>query len=216
MDEVIGDKVLVIDTYAVYIYDYSSNSSNSTYEGNSNNTSKTSITILFLICYAVPLLFCYLSINIDHKKSLLIYLTILLIGFIPFILINSNWIYLYFIIYFIISIFFTIFLLIKYGEHTLYKTKSNSSSSKKIDLKEVPEEELNKYINRQSDELKNELYNTFLNVQNGWMNFDYDSLKVLCGNELFNTYYVLVIYYSEIPLRFYHLNLIYSCNVFSF
>ena len=107
-------------------YDYSSNSSNSTYEGNSNNTSKTSVIIICLICYAVPLLFCYLSINIDHKKSLLIYLTILLIGFIPFILINSNWIYLYFIIYFIISIFFTIFLLIKYGEHSLFKSKSNS------------------------------------------------------------------------------------------
>jgi len=38
------------------------------------------------------------------------------------------------------------------------------------------------------EELKKELFNVFIDIQNAWMNFDYDTLSRLCTNELFNTY----------------------------
>ena len=36
--------------------------------------------------------------------------------------------------------------------------------------------------------LKNMVYENFVNVQNAWMEFDYDKLRELCTDELFNTY----------------------------
>ena len=38
------------------------------------------------------------------------------------------------------------------------------------------------------EELKKEFFNKFIDIQNAWMNFDYDSLSKLCTNELYNTY----------------------------
>lgn len=38
------------------------------------------------------------------------------------------------------------------------------------------------------EEVKEELYNLFVEIQSAWMNFDYDILSKLCTNELFNTY----------------------------
>ncbi len=36
--------------------------------------------------------------------------------------------------------------------------------------------------------LKNMVYHNFVDVQNAWMEFDYDKLRELCTDELFNTY----------------------------
>jgi len=38
------------------------------------------------------------------------------------------------------------------------------------------------------ESLKNELFCKFVDIQNCWMNFDYDGLQKLCTNELYNTY----------------------------
>ena len=38
------------------------------------------------------------------------------------------------------------------------------------------------------EKLKDELYDKFVKVQEGWMNFDYNLLSSLCGDELYNQY----------------------------
>lgn len=38
------------------------------------------------------------------------------------------------------------------------------------------------------ESLKNELYNKFVDIQMAWMNFDYESLRKLCTDELYNSY----------------------------
>ena len=66
--------------------------------------------------------------------------------------------------------------------------------SKKVDLeseekKKKLQEELSKYINVSLDELEKEFCEKFVKIQNAWMNFDYETLKKLCSNEIYNTYY---------------------------
>jgi hypothetical protein len=39
------------------------------------------------------------------------------------------------------------------------------------------------------EELKETFYNKFVKIQEAWMNFDYNTLKKLCNNEIYNTYY---------------------------
>ena len=45
------------------------------------------------------------------------------------------------------------------------------------------------YTDISYEDLCTKFYDTFVRVQNAWMNFDYNELKRLCGNELYNTYY---------------------------
>lgn len=42
--------------------------------------------------------------------------------------------------------------------------------------------------NINKEELKGLFFNRFIDIQNAWMNFDYDTLSKMCTNELFNTY----------------------------
>lgn len=71
-------------------------------------------------------------------------------------------------------------------------TLSNSKFIKKIDqmnLDAVPLNEINKYIkNFNSVKFMKERYNDFVDVQNAWMNFDYDKLRSLLTDELYNQY----------------------------
>ena len=55
--------------------------------------------------------------------------------------------------------------------------------------KEISDEELKKYFDKNLIELKKELYDKFIKIQEAWMNFDYDTLKETCSNEIYNTYY---------------------------
>lgn len=54
---------------------------------------------------------------------------------------------------------------------------------------EISEEELKKLLPEYSlEQLKDELYNDFIDIQNAWMNFEYDKLRELCTDELYNSY----------------------------
>ena len=54
---------------------------------------------------------------------------------------------------------------------------------------DMPEGEIKNYLpDHTLGSLKHMAYQKFLNIQNAWMNFDYDKLKELCTDELFNTY----------------------------
>ena len=66
---------------------------------------------------------------------------------------------------------------------------TNNMAVSKKNYKDISDEELNKYINKSVQEVKEELYNKFISIQKAWMNFDYDNLKELCNNEIYNTYY---------------------------
>ncbi len=50
-------------------------------------------------------------------------------------------------------------------------------------------QDLREYLpNMTITELKDELYGKFLDIQNAWMEFDYDKLRELCTDELYNSY----------------------------
>lgn len=71
-------------------------------------------------------------------------------------------------------------------------TLSNSEFIKKIDqmnLDAVPLKEINKYIkNFNSVKFMKKRYKDFIDIQNAWMNFDYDKLRSLLTDELYNQY----------------------------
>jgi DNA-directed RNA polymerase subunit RPC12/RpoP len=77
----------------------------------------------------------------------------------------------------------------------LFKRFSSDYKKKEIELDldddyyDITPERLSMFLPGYSlTGLKNELYNRFINIQNAWMNFDYDALRELCTDELFNTY----------------------------
>ena len=53
---------------------------------------------------------------------------------------------------------------------------------------ECSDEVLKKYGIENRKEIEQEFYNIFVEVQNAWMNFDYDKLSSLCSDELYNSY----------------------------
>ena len=64
---------------------------------------------------------------------------------------------------------------------------SNSATTTNT-IREVSDELLAKYgINR--EEFSQMVYDKYVEIQNAWMNFDYDSLKELLTDELYNTYF---------------------------
>ena len=67
--------------------------------------------------------------------------------------------------------------------------KSNLTLPDKVKSDEEIQAIISKYINKTITELEAEFCEKFVKVQNAWMNFDYDSLKKLCSNEIYNTYY---------------------------
>ena len=69
----------------------------------------------------------------------------------------------------------------------LLSSKANSGKSANVIPPEVSDENLNKYkINK--DKFVKEVYDKYVNIQESWMNFDYDKLEKLVTDELFNSY----------------------------
>lgn len=54
-------------------------------------------------------------------------------------------------------------------------------------LDEVDHKSLEKY-GLEENQLKTEIYQKFVDIQNAWMEFDYDTLKKLCDEELYQSY----------------------------
>lgn len=82
------------------------------------------------------------------------------------------------IMMFIIIYFIIVFLKMKYDHR-------NVKEPELVNI--VTDETLQKY-NINKDELIDEIYNKYVNVQESWMNFDYDKMKKLLTDELFNSY----------------------------
>ena len=81
---------------------------------------------------------------------------------------------------------------IAYAKEKRKNSKYEETQTKKEESqteKEISEEELQAVLPDYSLEtLKKELYQRFVTIQNAWMNFDYDTLKRECSDELFHTY----------------------------
>lgn len=68
-------------------------------------------------------------------------------------------------------------------------SSKGSITSKPASPNEISEEELKKIFPDETLESVREMaYTKFVDVQNAWMEFDYDALKKLCSNELANSY----------------------------
>lgn len=58
--------------------------------------------------------------------------------------------------------------------------------------KDISDDDYNKYFNMDKGQFKNKIKNNFINVQTSWMNFNYDDLRKLCTDELYNQYKTLL------------------------
>ena len=69
------------------------------------------------------------------------------------------------------------------------KKKTNSNQSKQAQIKKLTQEEINNIdpsINL--EEIKHYTFDLYKNVQDAWMNFDYDKLREYLSDELYNNY----------------------------
>ena len=68
------------------------------------------------------------------------------------------------------------------------KNKNNDNQNKRNSYYDVTNEIFIKYFDCDINVLKKQLYDNFYNVQMSRMNFDYDNLRKLCTDELYNQY----------------------------
>ena len=57
---------------------------------------------------------------------------------------------------------------------------------------DLSDEEYIRYFGMSKDDFKNKIKKHFIDVQESWMNFDYNSLRKLCTDELYNQYKTLL------------------------
>ena len=92
------------------------------------------------------------------------------------------------IIVFVSIIMYVVFFI---SIHNDNKSSGNSKYMHFADssYQDMDEEKLKSIVPDMSiGDLKNMVYHNFVDVQNAWMEFDYDKLRELCTDELFNTY----------------------------
>ena len=157
---------------------HSYHSSSSSHRSSSNVKSNPKATLIILSIFIFIMLYI-IYIKINYKKSLLLLIVSLgiWIGLISIMGISK----MAFICAFTFAILIFIF--------PVMLCLPSNSFRKTNNRKDINEEELNKYIDISLNSLKEELYNKFIKIQEAWMNFDYDTLKKLCNNEIYNTYY---------------------------
>ena len=67
--------------------------------------------------------------------------------------------------------------------------KQASATKNKVMRNDIDEEEIKKILPEETlGSLKHMAFETFVAIQNAWMDFDYDKLRALCTDELYNTY----------------------------
>ena len=62
------------------------------------------------------------------------------------------------------------------------------ANERELRLLDFKNNEILKSMGIDPEELKEELYQNFIDIQLAWMNFDYDKLQELCSDELYNSY----------------------------
>ena len=87
------------------------------------------------------------------------------------------------IIFIVLAIFiFAIFIIV-------YGSKATSTTTSNYRYNDISLEDLQKYLpDKTLEQVKKDVFARFVNIQDAWMNFDYDALREYCTDELYNTY----------------------------
>lgn len=87
------------------------------------------------------------------------------------------------IIFIVLAIFiFAIFIIV-------YGSKATSTTTSNYRYNDISLEDLQKYLpGKTLEQVKKDVFARFANIQDAWMNFDYDALREYCTDELYNTY----------------------------
>ena len=172
--------------------DYSSGSSGG---GSSKDISEMNIydfTILesvlsiFFFCYGVAY---FIKKKKDNDKIYKIIGIIVIIRTIIAVLLDTNVSYNWVIPNIVLAFIIPFVFLIKESIKTAISDRKREKNRKIQEAKD--QERWNNILNSMGIENKvvtEELYQIFIDVQNAWMNFDYDKLKELCSDELYNSY----------------------------
>ena len=173
----------------------SSHSSSSSGGGSSKNFSEMDINdfivlelivSIFYVCFSI-----FFIVELDKNKM---YYGVLLgiINILRIIIavyletnVNYNWVAASMLGIFVIPfIGIAIFLIITHIKERIRRKQER----KEIAREQEKWNKLFSSIGVDSKEVTKELYQIFVDVQNAWMNFDYDKLKELCSDELYNSY----------------------------
>jgi DNA-directed RNA polymerase subunit RPC12/RpoP len=162
---------------------YDSGGSDSLYTTNGSSSHKETIFVekIFLVLFDTYFIFLsvlYALKKYDKKKIVLFLILFRLIIITLIIFVSSNFIYTDIVITFISGL---IFLLIG--------SKNDSKElNEKLKFNDISTEKLKEYEIENKEELKKELFNKYIDIQEAWMNFDYDKLITLLSDSLFNMY----------------------------
>lgn len=87
------------------------------------------------------------------------------------------------ILFVFIAIFiFAVFIIV-------YSSKMTNTSTDNYHYNDISLEDLQKYLSGKTlEQVKKDIFERFVNIQEAWMNFDYDTLREYCTDELYNTY----------------------------
>ncbi len=77
----------------------------------------------------------------------------------------------------------------KKGSSRSYKSPNHYEPSVSSLYQDINDSRIKELLPNESlSSLKRSTYNTFIEIQNAWSNFDYDKLRELCTDELYNSY----------------------------
>lgn len=92
-------------------------------------------------------------------------------------------------IFWILTIYFIALIIKCNARDNNDKIRQKAYQEKLLDeLRKVNDDKLSKLMGRNILYIKRELFDAYKDIQIAWMNFDYDKLATLCGDELYNTY----------------------------
>ena len=73
--------------------------------------------------------------------------------------------------------------------YIFYGSKATSPTTRNYRYNDISLEGLQKYLpSKTLEQVKKDVFTRFVNIQDAWMNFDYDALREYCTDELYNTY----------------------------
>ena len=87
------------------------------------------------------------------------------------------------VVFLVLAIFIFAIIIIAFG------SKGTKTSTSSYHYNDISLEDLQKYLpDKTLEQVKKDVFARFVNIQNAWMNFDYDALRECCTDELYNTY----------------------------
>ena len=172
--------------------DYSSGSSGG---GSSKDISEMNIYDFTILESMLSIFFFFYGIAYfvkkkkDEKKTYWIVGIIVIIRTIVAVILDTNVSYNWVIPNIVLAFIIPFIFLVKESIKTAISDRKREKNRKIQEAKD--QERWNSILNSMGIENKKvteELYQIFIDVQNAWMNFDYDKLKELCSDELYNSY----------------------------